>query len=151
MPSIQTRTETSAGGVAYRLNAGQIEVALISVGPHARWQLPKGHVNEGETLEAAARREVREETGLQTEAVAPIGQSDYWFYAPTKAGRLRIHKFVHYFLLRYESGDPANHDFEVNEARWIPVEQALPMLTYRDDNEIVCRALALIREVENLD
>lgn len=150
MSQTSTRTEVSAGGVAYRLNGGQIEVALISVGPQRRWQLPKGHVLDGESLDEAARREVREETGLETEVLAPLGRVDYWFYTRSAESRLRVHKYVYHFLLRYLSGDPADHDFEVNEARWAPVEQALEMLTYSDEVDMLRSALEMIQEEEKL-
>ena len=70
MGKIPTKTQVSSGGVAFREQAGRIEIALIAV--DSRWQLPKGMVNKDEATEAAARREVREETGLETELVKPI-------------------------------------------------------------------------------
>src|ERR1700690_2736207 len=73
--------QISAGGVAFRRQAGQIEVALISVGSGPRWQLPKGMVNPDETNEIAAQREVREEAGIDTELGALIDRVEYWYYA----------------------------------------------------------------------
>ncbi|MFN2482988.1 MAG: NUDIX domain-containing protein [Pyrinomonadaceae bacterium] len=74
MSGIVTKTQTSAGGVVFRRRGGRVEVALISVGAGNRWQLPKGLVDAGESPEAAAVREAREETGLDAELVAPVEQ-----------------------------------------------------------------------------
>jgi 8-oxo-dGTP pyrophosphatase MutT (NUDIX family) len=133
--------------VAYRRQGDLVEVALISVGPGPRWQLPKGMVMEGEEHEDAALREVREEAGLQTEIVAPLDRVEYWFYATSRGRRVRIHKFVHFFLMRYCDGDVNDHDHEVNEARWVEIERALAMLAFDSDRKLVARAQELIREL----
>lgn len=143
-----TETQVSAGGVVYRRQGDQIEVALISVGPAPRWQLPKGTVMDGEGHEDAALREVREETGIETEIVAPLDRVDYWFYATDHGQRVRIHKFVHFFLLRYRSGNVSDHDHEVNEARWVGIERAQAMLAFDSDRRLVARALEMIRELD---
>ena len=141
MSPIPTRVQTSSGGVAFRRKNGDIEVALISVGEQERWQLPKGTVDKGETPEETALREVREEAGVSTEMIEPLDTIEYWFYVPTKKeGRLRIHKFVHFFLLRYLEGSTKDHDHEVNEARWAPIDDAISMLTFENETEIVQRA-----------
>lgn len=139
-----TETQVSAGGVVYRRQGDQVEIALISVGPGPRWQLPKGMVKDGEEQEDAARREVREEAGLETEIVAPLDRVEYWFYATSRGRRVRIHKFVHFYLMRYRDGDVSNHDHEVNEARWIEIERAQAMLAFDSDRKLVARAQELI-------
>lgn len=139
-------TQVSAGGVAYRANSG-VEVALISVGEQRRWQLPKGLVAPGETYPEAAVREVREETGLVTELLQPLEKAEYWFYAHQDGQRVRIHKFVHFFLMRYLSGDVSDHDNEVNEARWVEIGQALQMLAFDSDRKMVQLAQGLINEL----
>ena len=73
MSTYETKEQVSAGGVVYRRSGGRAEVALISVGEPARWQLPKGLVGRGETPLEAALREVEEETGLACEVVAELG------------------------------------------------------------------------------
>jgi len=143
-----TETQVSAGGVVYRRQGDQIEIALISVGPGPRWQLPKGMVKDGEEQEDAARREVREEAGLETEIVAPLDRVEYWFYATSRGRRVRIHKFVHFYLMRYRDGDVSNHDHEVNEARWIEIERAQAMLAFDSDRKLVARAQELIAELD---
>ncbi|MFY9574235.1 MAG: NUDIX domain-containing protein, partial [Blastocatellia bacterium] len=74
-----TKLQISAGGVAFRNRKGRIEVALISVGPENRWQLPKGIVDKGESTEQAAIREVREEAGVNTEVIERIDKVEYWY------------------------------------------------------------------------
>jgi 8-oxo-dGTP pyrophosphatase MutT (NUDIX family) len=144
MSRIPTKTQISAGGVVFRQRDGRVEVALISVGGEARWQLPKGLVDAGEALEAAAMREAREETGLQAELVAPIDKVEYWYYATERGQRVRFHKFVHFYLLRYASGDVRDHDHEVNEARWIEIDEALGMLAFASERKIVERAREML-------
>ncbi|HEX8293931.1 MAG TPA: NUDIX domain-containing protein, partial [Pyrinomonadaceae bacterium] len=132
----------SAGGVVYRRRGGRTEVALISVGETARWQLPKGLVGRGESPEEAALREVGEETGLACEVVAELERVEYWYFSKGGARRVRFHKFVHFYLMRYVSGDVSGHDDEVNEARWVGVEDAEGMLAFKGEK----RALAEARE-----
>jgi 8-oxo-dGTP pyrophosphatase MutT (NUDIX family) len=135
----------SAGGVVFRRRGSLVEVALISVGGERRWQLPKGLVDAGETPEAAALREVREETGLAAEIVAPLEVIEYWYFSKGRAtGRVRFHKQVHFFLMRYESGDVSDHDAEVNEARWVEITEAAGTLTFKTERKVVERARALV-------
>lgn len=137
MSEMTTKTQVSAGGIAFRKRGGRIEVAIISVGDERRWQLPKGRIGRGESNEDAAMREVREETGLETKMVAPLDKVEYWYYSTTRNSRTRYHKFVHFYLLRYKSGNVRDHDHEVNEARWVEIGQALDMLTFKSEKKIV--------------
>jgi 8-oxo-dGTP diphosphatase len=140
MDRMPIQNQVSSGGVAFRRLNGRVEIALISVGAEPRWQLPKGMIDPGETQEVTAVREVREEAGIQTEVVEPIDAIDFWFSAGTYPSRVRVHKTVHFFLLRYCSGSPDDHDHEVNEARWVEVDQAAQMLTYESERKIVRQA-----------
>lgn len=142
-----TLDQTSAGGVIYRrTGAGpdEVEIALILVGPQARWQLPKGLVSSGETPEAAALREVAEETGLRAALVAPIDIIEYWYYGSRGSKKVRFHKRVHFFLLEFLAGDVADHDHEVEEARWVSVAAARTMLAFASERKVVEKAEALL-------
>jgi len=146
MPTLE---QISAGGVAFRLTGeGEskgLEIALILVGPQGRWQLPKGLVNAGETPETAALREVAEEAGIETALLELIDVIEYWYYGSRGTQRVRYHKKVHFFLLEYVAGDVANHDDEVEEARWVGLEAAKDMLSYASERKVVEKAEILLR------
>ena len=143
MSTFETKEQVSAGGVVYRRRGHRTEAALISVGEQGRWQLPKGLVGRGESPEEAALREVEEETGLKCEVVAELEKVEYWYFSKGGARRVRFHKFVHFYLMRYVSGDVSGHDDEVNEARWVALEDAEGMLAFRGER----KALAEAREM----
>ncbi|HYG09779.1 MAG TPA: NUDIX hydrolase [Pyrinomonadaceae bacterium] len=137
--------QISAGGVVFRRGSGsRVEVALISVGDKKRWQLPKGLVDAGEATEAAAMREAREETGVETELVALLDKIEYWYYSTNRGGRVRFHKFVYFYLLRYLSGDVRDHDAEVNEARWVEIDEARTLLAFAGERKVVERAREML-------
>lgn len=148
MSKIPTKLQISAGGVAFRKKGRRIEVALISVGDENRWQLPKGIVDKGEATEAAARREVREEAGIDAEMIDRIDRVEYWYFSKEQNQRVRYHKFVYFFLLRYKSGDVKHHDSEVNEARWFDINEAIATLAFNSEKKIVEKAKALIESNE---
>jgi 8-oxo-dGTP diphosphatase len=141
MSEFVTKEQVSAGGVVYRRRGRRTEVALISVGEERRWQLPKGLVGRGESPEEAALREVREETGLECEIVAPLEAVEYWYFSKGGARRVRFHKRVHFYLMRYLSGETDGHDQEVNEARWVKVEEAAGMLAFKGERKALEEAL----------
>lgn len=150
MPSpgsaVRTETQTSAGGAALRKTPQGLEVALISVGDPPRWQLPKGLVDPGETPEVAAVREVREEAGIDVSLSQLIDRVEYWYLSKHGNERIRYHKFVNFYLMRYESGEVSYHDKEVHEARWFPVDEAVRALAFRSEQGIVSKAIELARE-----
>jgi 8-oxo-dGTP pyrophosphatase MutT (NUDIX family) len=147
--NILTKTQVSAGGVAFRQRGGKTFVALINVGANGgRWQLPKGIIEEAEEAEAAALREVREETGIEGALIKLIDKAEYWYYATDGGERVRFHKFVHFYLMRYKAGDISQHDTEVNEARWVEIGAALNMLAFKGEKQIVEQAQAIIRTLK---
>ena len=142
---LQTETQVSAGGVVIRRRADQLpELAVIAVGPQNRWQLPKGLIDAGETPEMAAAREVHEETGIEGKLIAPLEVVEYWYVTTRWGARIRYHKFVHFFLFEYEAGNVANHDREVNEARWVNFDEALQLLAFVSERHVVALTQTMI-------
>jgi 8-oxo-dGTP pyrophosphatase MutT (NUDIX family) len=135
--------EFSAGGVVVR---GDEMIAIVPVKRSADGRrvvgLPKGHLDGDETPEQAARREVAEETGVQADLIEELGDVTYRY---ERRGR-RIEKVVRFYLFEYRSGDVADHDHEIEEARWIPLRQAAGELTYAGEREVVQRALSRLAQ-----
>ena len=148
--AMRERRELSAGGVVYRRNAAAVEIALIRTGK--RWGLPKGHVERGEGIQEAACREVVEETGLEGEVIAKLGDISYRYAYKKKASgeRVRVFKRVHFYLLRWTKGEARGHDYEVDEARWAPLNDALNKLTYPTERKMVRKAISLIEKQQSL-
>ncbi|HEX8499455.1 MAG TPA: NUDIX hydrolase [Pyrinomonadaceae bacterium] len=144
MSTFETKEQVSAGGVVFRRRGASAEVALISVGEQGRWQLPKGLVGRGESPEEAALREVAEETGLRCEVVAELERVEYWYFSKGGARRVRFHKYVHFYLMRYLSGDVSEHDDEVNEARWVSLGEAGSMLAFKGEKKALGEAREMI-------
>jgi 8-oxo-dGTP pyrophosphatase MutT (NUDIX family) len=110
------------------------------------WALPKGLVGHGEDPMATAIREVAEETGIEAVPVEKLGDVRYVY---TRAGA-RIFKIVSFYLARYRTGRigevPPEHAHEVADARWLPLEDAPRLLSYRGEREMADKALASVRE-----
>jgi 8-oxo-dGTP pyrophosphatase MutT (NUDIX family) len=134
---IPTLTQVSAGGAVIRNTARAPEVALISVGDPARWQLPKGIVDKGETAELAAIREVREEAGVEATITDKIETVEYWYQSTVAGKRTRYHKFVHFFQMDYVSGDVADHDHEVHEAKWFDLANGLEIIAFKSERGVL--------------
>lgn len=102
--------------------------------------LPKGHLDPGESAQQAAQREVREETGVEAELVADLGEVRYWY----RRGGRSVPKSVRFFLFRYASGDTADHDDEVEEARWMDLREAERALSYEGERKMAALARAAL-------
>jgi len=140
---MRTVREISSGGVVYRRYKGRTEVALIRT--RDKWRLPKGRVEEGEGLQETALREVREESGLEGRVVAKLGDITYWYTNKTKEGEtIRIFKRVYFYLIRRLKGDVRQHDEEVAEARWFPLEEAVNKLSYLSERKTMRKAMSLL-------
>jgi 8-oxo-dGTP pyrophosphatase MutT (NUDIX family) len=100
------------------------------------WSLPKGHIEEGETPELAALREVAEETGITSEIARSLGVIDFWFMASGK----RIHKTVHHFLFKEVGGSLKPQVTEVDDVAWIPLEEIVTKLAYPDEKKLIARS-----------
>lgn len=134
------KREFSAGGIVFN-NQGQVLVTQHSQNKH--WSFPKGLLGDHpeQTMEESALREVKEEGGVVAEIIGKVGYSKYVYSFNGE----KIFKVVTYFLMRYLSGDPKDHDWEVEEANWYEPEDALKQLTFSQDKELLKKALELYK------
>jgi 8-oxo-dGTP pyrophosphatase MutT (NUDIX family) len=141
----RARRETSAGGVVVRRTDGAVRYLLIHDG-HRNWGFPKGHLDNGESAEAAARREVGEETGLTDLTLhEALGCIDWYF---RHGGRL-IHKFCHFFLFTSATGDPTPQaDEGIAACTWLDYEGALDKLTHANARRVLTSARDLAERAE---
>ncbi len=141
--------ELSAGGIVYRRVRGRWVVCLGARrrspdGPLV-WSIPKGHVEDGESMADAARREVLEETGLRGDVEDLLGDVSYWYARRDAEGRpLRVWKRVRFFLLRYRAGRFLDRDDELDAVRWFPLEDAEPAVAYASEQGLVRKARTLL-------
>jgi 8-oxo-dGTP pyrophosphatase MutT (NUDIX family) len=136
---METRSEVSAGGVVYRRVIDDVEICLAARRTRRGdlvWGLPKGAVEQDETPEDAAIREVREESGLEAEIEDDLGTIRYFYVWEG----VRIRKQVRFFLMRATGGDISRHDEEMEDVRWFPMARAVKRAAYRGEREVVERA-----------
>ena len=125
----------AAGGVVFRPAGDGIEVALVHRPRYDDWSLPKGKLDEGESFEDAALREVEEETGLRCDLGDYLGEVTY-------RDRKDREKLVRYWAMEPGDGD-FEPDDEVDELRWVALEEAPAMLSYDFDRELLERLRAM--------
>src|SRR4051794_11051779 len=149
--------EFSAGGVLVRRLGGRWMVAAIRPAgkPTGLWALPKGRIDDGESGEATALREVAEETGAHGRSLGKLGDVKYVYTWPPKSPEAeRIFKVVSFFLVRYEGGRiddlPEEFRHEVAEAKWLPLDDAPRLLAYGGERDMATRAIAFLEANESV-
>jgi len=156
MERYQTIRVFSAGGVVFRLISGDsieekgindqrrnaqysnmsVEVVLVGRSHSGMWALPKGTPEAGETFEQVAVREVQEETGLEVRLITYIGNISYSFVH----NKIRFQKQVRHFLFEVIGGDTSLHDAEYDRVEWFSIPEALRLLTYQNEVNILSQA-----------
>jgi 8-oxo-dGTP diphosphatase len=134
----KTRNEHSSGGVVIAMRDGAPHVALIATRNKTRWGLPKGAVSPGETSEAAALREVREETGLEARIVRPLDTIEYTF----RGGDTVIYKRVDFYLMDYVAGELEPQLSEVDDVQWFELSSSLQRASFESERRLLEMALS---------
>jgi 8-oxo-dGTP pyrophosphatase MutT (NUDIX family) len=141
---VKTERQVSAGGALVRDLGHGPQVLLASRRTRKGdlvWGLPKGLVEEGESPEETAVREVREETGYRGTIRRPLGEVSYWFVWEGT----RIHKTVHFFLMDDAGEEPGPRDAEMEEVDWVPLERAPEVAGFDSEKDVLRRAVDALR------
>jgi 8-oxo-dGTP pyrophosphatase MutT (NUDIX family) len=136
-PRRKTRDEHSSGGAVITVREGVPYVALIATRNKTRWGLPKGAVTQGETSEAAALREVLEETGIEARIVKPLDTIEYFF----RAGDTLIRKRVDFYLMEYLAGELQPQLSEVDDVQWVELSASLKRASFESERKLLEMAL----------
>lgn len=136
------KIEVSAGGVVYR-NEKETEFLIVQHSGHHRWVLPKGWIDEGETKEQTAVREVKEEGGVDAEIEKYLDQITIFY--TSKEGE-KVKKTSHFFLMKYLAGNAeADHGWEAEDTAWLPEDEAIKKLDYPGEKEILKKAVQSLK------
>ena len=138
----RVKHERSAGGLVLRRDRSGYSGLLIGRSTPRIWSLPKGHVEANETIEAAALREVKEETGIEATIIVKLSDIRYWFYA----NKMKHSKIVHFYLMRYVGGSPTPQEGEVDETMWAKLDELPEMLTHVNERRLIEIAQQLVAE-----
>jgi 8-oxo-dGTP pyrophosphatase MutT (NUDIX family) len=134
--------ERSAGGLVLRRERNDYDGLIIGRATPRIWSLPKGHIEPNETIENAALREVKEETGIEASIIVKLSDIRYWFYA----NKLKHSKIVHFYLMRYVAGIPTPQIGEVDETLWAKLDDLPEMLTHVNERRLVEIAQNLVKD-----
>lgn len=132
--------EFSAGGVVFN-NKNQV-LLVRNYKPDKDvnyWGFPKGHIEKGESGKEAALREVEEETGVSTQILSKVGDIKYFFNWQGE----KVFKNVAMFLMVYQSGVVKHQESELAEAKWFPAGEALSVITFDNDREILRKTIEM--------
>lgn len=136
--------EKSCGAIIFRKSGGSYEVVLINHVNGGHWAFPKGHVENGETEEQTALREIMEETGLSV--TLDPGFRRTVTFSPTHG----VVKDVIYFIAFTEEDDVRRQIDEVNEIRFVRADEAAEVITFDNDRAVFAAALGYLKDFDQL-
>lgn len=138
--------EFSAGGVVFKKEKKKIFVLLCQHSYHHGWGFPKGLIGDKikkEKKEDTAIREVKEETGANAKILKPLEKITYWYVFEGE----KIKKTVYFFVMEYIDGDITEHDFEMDNVEWLPIDVARERITYKSDKKVFDEAKPIIEKI----
>jgi 8-oxo-dGTP pyrophosphatase MutT (NUDIX family) len=139
----KTEREFSSGGIVIRLHDSDIRILLIK-DSYGRWTWPKGNIDKNEGSLEAAKREIKEETGLgNIRTIANIGQTNYFY----KRERKLIYKTVYLYLFQFIGNESLSiQRTEITDGEWFSEREALSKIGYKDSKKFLKKAIKIFRQ-----
>ncbi len=132
--------EKSCGAVVFRKYHGNTELLIIKHVNGGHWSFPKGHVEEGETEEETAIREIKEETGV--DVIIDSSFREVVTYSPKK----ETQKDVIYFLAIAKNSNLVPQEEEIADIKWVEISRAHAVLSYDNDRQLVNKVKPIIKD-----
>lgn len=142
---MKLKKETSAGGIVYKKDGDTVVWLITQHSQHKGWGFPKGLIGDthkNESMNIAALREVGEEGGITAKIVNDNPVKVEYKY---RFEDFLVDKTVYYYLMEYVEGDPANHDWEVSEAKFVNKHEVGETLSFKADKEAFEKILELFK------
>ncbi len=140
--NVERKKIISAGGILFWKNGKEIFVCIVKRKGKNVWILPRGRVETNENMENTVVREVKEETGVISKVIRKIGVIKYNYYSPFD--RLFYDKEVHFYLLKITKHEKFVPNQEIQDMKWVSIQDALSILSYEKEKEILLKALKYI-------
>jgi 8-oxo-dGTP pyrophosphatase MutT (NUDIX family) len=138
----KVKREFSAGGVVFRKEPEGILWLVVKPKGNNRWRLPKGWIEPGESSLEAAKREAREEGGIEAEVLGKIGNEKYFFIQDKQ----KIFKTVTFYLMEYIQEAREGFSWETEEIDWLPFKEAKERLAFEKEKEILEKGRKILGE-----
>ena len=145
-PGKKVKKEFSAGGIVFRVEPEGVLWLVVKPTGNEKWRFPKGGIDQGESSVAAAKREVKEEAGIETEVLGKIGSEKFFFIQ----NKQRIFKTVVFYLMRYEQEAVQGFCWETEEIDWLSFAEAQKRLAFGQEIDLLNRAEELRQETEKV-
>ncbi len=141
------KLEFSAGGIVFKIEAGKLFILVSQHSQHHGWVFPKGFIGDkpefkNQGKEETALREVEEETGIIGKILEPVEPITYWY----EMDGVKRKKTVYYYIMAFVGGDINNHDWEMENVEWLPIDAVMDRLTYPSDKEVWGKTIDIIKK-----
>jgi len=144
MQKAKIKREFSAGGVVFRKEPEGILWLVVKPKGNDKWRLPKGWIEPGESSLEAAKREVKEEAGIETEVLGKVGSEKYFFVQDKQ----KIFKTVVFYLMEYQQEAESGFSWETEEIDWLPFEETKERLAFEKEKELLEKAREILKSEE---
>jgi 8-oxo-dGTP pyrophosphatase MutT (NUDIX family) len=147
MEKKKIKREFSAGGIVFQKEGKEILWLVVKPAGNEKWRLPKGEIDKGESSVAAAKREVKEEAGVEAEVLGKVGNEKFFFVWDKQ----KILKNVVFYLMEYIQEAESAFGYEIEAIDWLPFSEAKKRLAFEKEVDLLEKAEKIRKEIEKVN